>query len=58
MVESTIDLDMVEHREFVIKPDFDDGLTRECLDILQLCINCTYIPMINRVVRKPRILTI
>ncbi|XP_064405343.1 DNA mismatch repair protein Msh2-like isoform X2 [Halichondria panicea] len=28
MVESTIDLDMVEHREFVIKPDFDDGLTQ------------------------------
>ena len=29
MVESTIDLDMVSHHEFVIKPSFDEGLTRE-----------------------------
>ena len=31
MVESTIDLAMVDHREYVIKPDFDEGLARECM---------------------------
>ena len=29
LVEITIDLDMVEHHEFVIKPSFDEGLARE-----------------------------
>lgn len=29
LVETTIDLDMVEHHEFVIKPSFDEGLARK-----------------------------
>ena len=29
LVETTIDLDMVEHHEFVIKPSFDDELARK-----------------------------
>ena len=28
-METTIDLDMIEHHEFVIKPSFDEGLARK-----------------------------
>ena len=32
MVESTMDLNQVENHEFVIKPDFDEGLAGEILN--------------------------
>ena len=28
MIESTIDMDMIQHHEYVIKPSFDEGLQR------------------------------
>ena len=28
LVETTVDLDLVDHHEFVIKPSFDEGLQR------------------------------
>ena len=30
MVETTLDLSMVDQHEFVIKPDFDENLASEC----------------------------
>lgn len=37
MVETTVDLDALDHHEFIIKPEFDDGLRtiRKRLDRLK-----------------------
>lgn len=30
LVEATVNLDLVEHHEFMVKPSMDEGLQRKC----------------------------